>query len=377
MNFVSIDLGASNTRYSSNDGKINILPNSIAFIKDVNRNVALEITDNTPENNLDVVIYKENDNTNWFPMRGLVGALAARYDGISETPSLLKNKIDQPINYFSAILSVAMTKYYNENFGDVVNLFVTLPPIEVTSRKEVFKNNIIGKYKVVLSRLNKTFEFTIANVACYEESRMAIVRFLTNRSKSQEERAKYMSGNILSIDIGASTTDLAIFQRGRYLEGTGRTYKIGGNLARDYIINEMASAYNAEIPYEEAEQYLAEGRARFGNVYRDISGIIDNAKSAVARAVIKQMDSYFSSMNIPIQTINYIVVSGGGSMGSSYIDENKVKHNTSEPMSKYITDALSDVCDGIEVIYFGDEPRLANISGLTAYAMAANGEINN
>ena len=43
-------------------------------------------------------------------------------------------------------------------------------------------------------------------------------------------------------------------------------------------------------------------------------------------------------------------------------------------MSEYITKALKGICDGVEVVFFGDEPRTANIRGLGMYAAVCDGE---
>ena len=106
-----------------------------------------------------------------------------------------------------------------------------------------------------------------------------------------------------------------------------------------------------------------------------IPDIIEKAKSTVARSIVRDIDSYFTRIGTPLTEINYIIVSGGGSVASGYIDDDGKYVTTSKSMSDYITDALVDICDGIEVIHYGDEPRLANIYGLGKLALLSNGEI--
>ena len=98
--------------------------------------------------------------------------------------------------------------------------------------------------------------------------------------------------------------------------------------------------------------------------FKDISEQVVEAKKFFAEQVISQIQNYFRTVNIPLQDIRAIVVSGGGSMHSEYIDENGEKIITSEPMSSYITAALKKVCDGVEVVPYEETPRLANIQGL-------------
>ena len=51
-------------------------------------------------------------------------------------------------------------------------------------------------------------------------------------------------------------------------------------------------------------------------------------------------------------------------MQSEYVNEQGETVKTSEPMSYYITQALTKICSGVEVEPYGESPRLANIKGL-------------
>ena len=83
-----------------------------------------------------------------------------------------------------------------------------------------------------------------------------------------------------------------------------------------------------------------------------------------AKGIATSMQTYFRSIGIPIQSIRAIIVSGGGSMHSQYVNEDGEVIVTSEPMSKYITEAFKEICDGVVVESYGGSPRTANISGL-------------
>lgn len=374
--FVAIDLGASSTRYVSTAGKVRFLDNNVVMIKDIDRQMDNEVLDSTPENNLDVVITKDGE-SEIFPIRAFLGNMASRLFSSQLRPSNLKNKVDQPINYVSALVAVALSKLYGEITSDDINLFVALPPSEVANHKDRFINQMKGKYTVKFNKIGASgtdITFNIAGVACYEESRMALMQFFFD-PKHPENLSKYGSCNMLSIDIGASTTDLVVFMDGKYLNITGRTYKIGGNIVRDYVMRALSAEYAMELSTEDANKCLAEGRMPFGNSYKPIDDIIGRAKEEVARQIVSKMDPYFGSIGIPLTSMNYIVVSGGGSMGSSYIDADGKPKITSKPMSEYITTVLKDICDGIEVVQFDDEPRLANIRGLATTAMIKKGII--
>lgn len=361
MEFVALDLGASSTRYVSNNGKVGILPNNMVFLP-MEARVDLEPYNDEIEGALDVTIECDKESEH-FPVRVLIGSMAERYSPTNVRPSVLMNKYMQQINYVSAVVASAVSKIKN-NLGDNLLLYMALPPIEVSIGKDKVKESLIGRYKVTFNKLNKTVEFNIVDVTCFEESFMAILSYFFDvNGKLREKAKKYSTGNILSLDIGASTTDLVVVSDMKYIERSGQTYKTGGNVAREFLRDDLRALYGYDVPEELADMAMAEGRIQMGNRYEDISKYVEAAKQKFAAQVVEQMQSYFRKVNIPIQSIRAIIVSGGGSMRSEYVDESDNVVITSEPMSYYITKELNKVCPGVEVESHIDA-RLANIYGL-------------
>ncbi len=377
MDYVAVDLGASSTRYTSIDGKVNFIPNNVFFVDNMSTELNNAKDGEIHENNLDVSIWKDGE-SEFFPMRALVGAMATRVNSFNLRPGQQQHKYEQRINYLSTVLAIALSRLKNPALGDKVNLFSTLPPYEVSKFKDKFKQNLVGKYTVNFNKIGPnngtTLQFEINEVYCYEESRMAIVQFLFD-SNYPDRIAKFGTSKILSIDIGASTTDLAVFDGVNFLERTGRTYKVGGNTVRDLVSEEATAVLGNELSLTEAEQCLNEGRIKFGNSYKPFGDKVEECKKLVAQDIVSKMDSYFNKIGLSLNSINYIIVSGGGSMESSYIDDEGKKVVTSKPMSEYITLALKNICDGVEVLHFGDEPRTANIRGLGMFAAVCNGVV--
>lgn len=378
MDFVAVDMGASNTRYLSMDGKINFISNNMCFIKDMDENLDNEWLTDKPEDNIDISIWKDCD-SEFFPVRALVGEMAARFGSYEIRPTSDKKKVEQKVNYVSVILSTALSKLNNNTIGDELNLFVALPPAEVAypESREKFISNLTGGFKVTFNRINAegvTVQFKINAVKCVEESRLALLQFVSD--ENHPERAQKFSGsNLLSIDIGASTTDMVVFKKGKFQNKTGRTHGVGCNSALEKLVMLARQKYNRELTHEGAEQCLITGRIKSGTQFIEAKDIVEIAKREIANKVISKITGYFQSIDTPISSFDYIIVSGGGSMESSYIDETGKKQPMSEPMSKYITDALIDICPDVEVIQVEEEPRLANIYGLAKLAMRSNGEI--
>lgn len=371
MGFVAVDLGASNTRYITGAAKVGIVANNMVWWHDSKlEDLNLDGRDKNLANNLEVIIEREGDNVAdspiTFPVHALVGAIANRYSNNNTRPSGMTHKYKQEINYISALLACGLSRLNNCVDENVV-LHLALPPVETNIAKDKVKSYLVGKYKITFPRVNNGVSFivNILDTVCHEESFMAITSYLFNPSGSAKpETEKYLTGQILSLDIGASTTDITLIKDGKYMERTGQTYKIGGNLARDLLVEQVAERYEFELPVDAAETTMYEGRLQLGNQYIDIPDMIANSKQGFANRVVENMQGYFKKVNIPIQSIRAIIVSGGGSMQSQYDEGNGTMKKVSEPMSYYIVEKLKKICPTIEVEPYGDNPRLANIIGL-------------
>lgn len=370
MSFVTVDLGASSTRYTADMGKVMVVPNNIVAIQPGT------CTDLIPdasdiESSLELTIERTDDKIetvqgDFFPATVLVGQMANRYSSSQQKPSGMSNKYTQKINYVDALLGAALARVQLGAEEDI-DLYLAVPPVEVKLATEAFREKLVGNFLVSFPKYldGSEVKLNIRSVNVQPESYMSTVSFLFNLNGTvKEENKEYFNGKLLSIDIGASTTDLVIVDNGKLLEKTGKTIKVGGNVAREYLKERVAEMYGFDIPDEDSEKVMAEGRIKIGASYEDATAIINQAKAELARSIIAQLQSYFSSVNIPLQTISYMMVSGGGSMQSQYINDSKEVVCTSAPMSAFVTEQLQSICNTVKVIPYGDDARLANVKGL-------------
>ena len=109
---------------------------------------------------------------------------------------------------------------------------------------------------------------------------------------------------------------------------------------------------------------MIEGRLQSGNNYDDVSGLVSEAKMGLARQLVSNLQTYFQRVGVPLRTVNTIVVSGGGSMQSQYVNNDGEVIKTSEPMSYFVTQELQKISSGTDVVEYGDDARFANIKGL-------------
>lgn len=367
MSFVAVDMGASGTRFAEDNGIINLLPNNMAFI-DKESLVSSESPD-VVESSLELVITKTDGPENEYlpsPSRVLVGIMAERSTEINEHPDVIKRKYEQRINYVSILASVAVSKLKYGN-NEPVDVYLAVPPVQLNKSRIEFNDRLIGKYRVELPKYmgGVAVEFTIRSVTVHPESLMSITSFFFNVNGTlKEENKKYLASTVLSLDIGASTTDLTIVKKGSFMDKSGETFNVGGNNSRIVMLDDIREEYNMELSTSDANKTMEEGRLQLGSTYEVIDGIIEKAKRTVAKKLSIAMQNYFPKIDIPVQTVSAIVVSGGGSMQSQYVNDDGEVVKTSAPMSRFVTDEINTWTRGIEVIHYGDDTRLANIKGL-------------
>lgn len=367
MNFLGIDIGASSTRCVSQNARIAIIGNNAVILGD-HEEVRFSPYDNELENALYLII-KKKGSSSIFPKRVLFGSMAERHSHVNIRPSVQQPKHMQDINYISIITEAAVGRILFDA-PEELTLYIAVPPAEAEKAEEAFKKELVGEFTVEFPKYNggTTVNLNIVNIKCKEESVMAIASFFFGMDGTIKKEAEdFTTGNVLSLNIGASTTDLAIVKNGRYLEKSGRTIPTGGNIARDYLIEKVNEEYGFELPFTDAEKVMAEGRMPLGNSMVDVSNIVSSAKDTLAGDIINRMDPYFKSIGMPIQTLKGIAVSGGGSLRSGYKDGDKMVY-TSAPMSEFVTGKMKKWCDTVSVKSYGEEARLADLKGLYIYA---------
>ena len=371
MNVVAIDLGASETRFMGNK-EVELIPNNMEFL-DFNAEVDLEPYDDRLTSALDVKITGNAQLESVFPAHVLIGKMAERHSSNNVRPSIMSNKHTQAVNYISAIVAAACSRIKAGTEKDIT-LYVALPPLEVRTAKDVFSNNLAGEYTVEFTKYpmgsSTKVEVNIKEVRCHEESVMAAASFFFNTDLSMRQAAnEFKNGTYLSVDIGASTSDLALIAGGRYDDKSGKTYKVGGMIARDNMIEAIRAKYGFELPVDKADIAMREGRIQLGNKFVEIRDIITEAKITLADAITNAIQTYFSAVGTPLQLVNGILVSGGGSMESQYINEDGDVVVTSKALSCFVTDKMQTICSGVDVISYGADARLANVRGLYIRAM--------
>ena len=379
MNFVGVDIGASNTRMTNSKYDFFAIPNNVALLTtEVNGQTVpdMEVSKVSPGSSditesLEVIIKGDNKEASMFPVHVLMGFMGTSY-GATSVPTSATRKSRQAINYISVITAAAVSKMRSDLENDLM-LIVAVPPIEVDVAKEEMQKNLLGKWTVEFPKYNggTTVEFTVKDLITVPEGAMAMTSFFLNPYNTEiAEHKDYQSKTLLSIDIGASTTDLAIVQSKRVLRKTYRTIKLGGNTADSALVNQILAKYDIKVDSENLAKGMQTGYIKNGgSSMLNVSDCVIKAKQELAAKIYDKMREYFDEVDVQLSSIDAIVVSGGGSMSSEFKQRNGDTVETlvtSQPMSTYLYEILkkNNPNINIDVVSHSDNPRLANIYGI-------------
>lgn len=384
--FVCVDLGASGTRVTSNSGIVYDIPNNVIFV-DAGERIELALKRDEADlhndivNALDVTITKKAGGAcEHFPCRVLMGDLADRYPSTPTRPSLLKGKADQRINYVSAIVAAAHQRLVELKDDNINRMYVALPPTQLIYSKDNMTSQLVGTYHVKFNKLDKEVSVSIGDAMCLEEAYMALVTFFFNKNGTPRKNAEtYAKLKVMSLDIGASTTDIAVASDRRYVEKSGQTFQTGCNVIQANIANAIRGRFGYDPTPEELDMVLCTGRAQRGSKYVEMGDVVRHAKVEFSKSIIEQIQSYFRTINMPLQTIAAIAVSGGGSLESGYKDANGKYVKTCSAVSEFITTELNQIVEEVDVVNVNQDsdgtidesinPREANITGMYIRAM--------
>ncbi|GHU92631.1 hypothetical protein FACS1894208_00110 [Clostridia bacterium] len=348
VHFIVADLGTSETRIKADGGESLRVPNNIVFL-DEPTSASFPAGEGLL-GSLEARIEGLED----APVTVLLGEMAARYSAAQLRPSPLEAKYKQRVNLVSLIVGAALARI--EKGNTPADLYLALPPVEVSKARETLPAVLGGEYRVEFPKLGRAARVKFDHVYCFEESRAAGLAFM------EQLGDEYRNGTVLSVDIGAGTTDLALFTGGVFYERSARTYKVGGNTAREYLIEEVAAEYDFELTASDADEVVASGLLKLGNTKISVVSLVNGAKQRFAASLVEQLHQYFRAVAVPVQSVNALLVSGGGSLSSG--------GSESRSVASYVVDALKNVCPGVDTVEYDKDARLANLDGLCEIAKA-------
>ena len=210
------------------------------------------------------------------------------------------------------------------------NITALLPPGDLEDGKnamrELFKST---------TTLNCTYpavhkEITINNVMVLAECAMAYmaVRFKSMRKK-RKETAYLDNETMLILDIGAGTTDMCVVRNGKLITASKRTFPRGCNQVLQKV---RLALENDGIELDETAilKGIVDGKVRVGAKEISIVDIVIKERMQLAKSLRGDVQTYLESQNFVVQSINRILVCGGGAMRSTFTvdDEDETGEQT-------------------------------------------------
>lgn len=386
-----LDLGASNLKgYSFLTNKRFERDNCISPVDKTAVLTEYYTSQNSDDitNNLDLVIektegskpvltLKDSPISEVLQERYLIGYLAKQYSLLPITPQSTKPKVIQQttyVNMFSAIieqilLTPALQGASQDDIIDV-KLGILLPPREYMNQdaKGLFCDNIAGTYKFKLVSIQKTVTVHIAkeNIIIGSECAAALGTFIFDTSGNIRQQAKkYLDGNVLAVDGGRSTTDVALINNGKPVVGSYFTIPFGGNTVVDFLNNFLSSDLLFNRPSDtELEYAVKTGFIKQGTKSIDVGQQLINAKREYVKSFVKELLSYMTAHRYSPQSIQAILFIGGAFLPT---EDKRIPSAGDYVMATY--KQLSPYTEQINL----EDPRYANLEGIKRKMLALEG----
>lgn len=180
-----------------------------------------------------------------------------------------------------------------------------------------------------------------------------------------EENTKFGSGYTLILDIGAGTTDIAMFRDMDLVENSKDTHNIGGNKVRSLVAQAIREHFSFTPSNESMVLVMHEGILEEGAEYHDVSQLVTSAKRKYALEMKEFILQYLERLSISLRNVKGLLVVGGGSKPTiRTLDESY--EQVSPAMSEILSDYLVSIAPKLEVVSTeGKDLRHLNIDGLT------------
>lgn len=175
-----------------------------------------------------------------------------------------------------------------------------------------------------------------------------------------ENNKKFEEGYVLVLDIGAGTTDVALFLNMELIESSKDTFNRGGNTVSSLVFNEIRKKYRFAPPQKDMEKIIKTGQLAEGSITHDVSAIVTKAKNEYSSATTSDIRQYLERMAVALPVVKGLLVAGGGALPSMY--EGKV---VSPSMAEVLVGYLKQLAPRIEALDTeGKNLRELNIDGL-------------
>lgn len=375
------DLGNSGSRIAVITGDKGFrfnLPNTFAEMKPNESVPARYQNDKTT-----VLCYNETHFAN--------GAIVPReYATTHIAPSTARNKTDNLTTHLTLRLAFyRAVKIVLSAYGMLADqaevdfdVLVLLPPLEQKDKSSVMKELIKEIKEVhVISPREEKYNFEVSKVvvegeaiaaffgAMFFESGCKDFSQTVNKDKDinngdvitidsgstveMEEVAEnliFHDGYVLVIDIGAGTTDLALFLDMELVDNSKETHKTGGVKVQSTLKRLLRSFLGYAV--HDVQMAVESGIQLEGNYRHDVSASLTEAKREYSIEVRKLLDEYLSILGVSPRLLKGLLVVGGGSLPTVRYQSVEIDETTKAP--KYMFACNEGTIEELTAKYGGE-----------------------
>lgn len=215
---------------------------------------------------------------------------------------------------------------------------------------------VVGLEPVQTLETNKELDLKKGDYYIYEYKNVSI--------EFRDENTKFVDQDVLVIDIGAGTSDLALARAMEIIEDSRDTQPYGGNVVETQLINTVKKNFNLRMTKQGAAYAVQTGLAKEGTGYHIVDDLVKEAKDNYAKRFLLSLQEYFEANMIEPRRLGGVLVVGGGGLPTLRQNSDGVLEEVVEPMVKYILDHLSKLAPKIiEVDTTGLDLRQMNLEG--------------
>lgn len=245
------------------------------------------------------------------------------------------------------------------------DIHTLLPPIEmrVGAPKLIETLNEISEIDFLQPEFQKAFK--INSVQVYPEGFSAYIgaAFDPEGPALRKGVKECVAGSTLVIDVGAGTSDFCVIAENAMIEGTKHTAKVGGNNVRAALRQVLQE--NDVVVKDDALTYAAEtGELKRGSRTQDVTALVNSARANVAATLKQEVLQFIESSSFPLQSIEYVLVVGGGAKGTP-------DNPALVPLGKYLEEEFESYSDAMEIFPApqGVDLRELNLVGATVLSL--------
>lgn len=367
-----VDLGNSSTRVTTHFGKTSkggirrrtrILDNHFSIVPD-----------DKVESYLNSGTYSEED-SKMFEFNGstyCTGVLCnTEFGSTAIRPTALEKKYESLVTKLTLVNAFcegysAIAAFTNSDLDCVdVDWDVTLllPPDDIDTGAKLLADVAKSIPSISFKMPNLSKEIKVNKVTVYPEGFCALIAVCFESKDVVRKSHAYLleeDSSTLIVDIGAGTSDIVMSQGCNIVSSSKFTKEVGGNNVHQRV-RRLLKEKGIVLSDSAVRKGCEVGYVKSGNKKYNIVPIIASSKSAVAKQLVDAIQEFFENNMIPIQSINNILVCGGGA-------ENNIEEGI-EPISNYIIEFMKRLSKDINLVELpkdGEEvvsPRMLNIAG--------------